>query len=106
MKFELENSAEVKDKIRRFGAAILPIGAVEAHGPHLPLGTDNLLAARLADKLAERTDSFVLPTLPYGQVWSLRNFREASMCQTKRSFGCLPISGRVYISRDSGSSSW
>lgn len=74
MKFELENSAEVKDKIRRFGAAILPIGAVEAHGPHLPLGTDNLLAARLADKLAERTDSFVLPTLPYGQVWSLRNF--------------------------------
>lgn len=74
MKFELENSAEVKDKIRRLGAAILPIGAVEAHGPHLPLGTDNLLAARLADKLAERTDSFVLPTLPYGQVWSLRNF--------------------------------
>lgn len=74
MKFELENSVEVKDKIRQFRAAILPIGAVEAHGPHLPLGTDNLLATRLADKLAERTESFVLPTLPYGQVWSLRNF--------------------------------
>lgn len=74
MKFELENSVEVEEKIRKLGAAILPIGAVEAHGPHLPLGTDNLLASRLADKLAERTDSFVLPTLPYGQVWSLRNF--------------------------------
>ncbi|WP_028552131.1 creatininase family protein [Paenibacillus sp. UNC451MF] len=74
MKFELENSYEVQDKIHKFRAAILPIGAVEAHGPHLPLGTDNLLAARLADKLAERTESFVLPTLPYGQVWSLRNF--------------------------------
>ncbi|GAB6930559.1 creatininase family protein [Paenibacillus sp. JCM 10914] len=74
MKFELENSMEVEEKIRKLGAAILPIGAVEAHGPHLPLGTDNLLAARLADKLAERTESFVLPTLPYGQVWSLRHF--------------------------------
>ncbi|MFE4570033.1 creatininase family protein [Paenibacillus chitinolyticus] len=74
MKFEHENSYEVQDKIRQFRAAILPIGAVEAHGPHLPLGTDNLLAERLADKLAARTDSFVLPVLPYGQVWSLRNF--------------------------------
>jgi len=74
MKFELENSYEVQDKIHKFRTAILPIGAVEAHGPHLPLGTDNLLASRLADKLAERTESFVLPTLPYGQVWSLRNF--------------------------------
>ncbi|MVP00826.1 creatininase family protein [Paenibacillus lutrae] len=74
MRFETENSYEVQDKIRQFRAAILPIGAVEAHGPHLPLGTDNLLAERLAGRLAERTTSFVLPTLPYGQVWSLRNF--------------------------------
>ncbi|MCS7460292.1 creatininase family protein [Paenibacillus doosanensis] len=74
MNFELENSYEVQEKIRSKRSVILPVGAVEAHGPHLPLGTDNLLAARLADKLAERTDSFVLPVLPYGQVWSLRNF--------------------------------
>lgn len=74
MKFEYENSYTVGEKIRQFRAALLPIGAVEAHGPHLPLGTDNLLAERLADKLAERTGSYVLPTLPYGQVWSLRHF--------------------------------
>ncbi|GIO52425.1 MULTISPECIES: creatininase family protein [Paenibacillus] len=74
MKFEHENSADVMDKIRRHRTAILPVGAVEAHGPHLPLGTDNLLAERLADKLAARTGGFVLPTLPYGQVWSLRHF--------------------------------
>ena len=74
MKFELENSVEVSQKIRQYRAAILPIGAVEAHGPHLPLGTDNVLAERLAMQLGERTRSFVLPTLPFGQVWSLRNF--------------------------------
>jgi creatinine amidohydrolase len=65
---------KVRGLIERCQAAILPIGAVEAHGPHLPLGTDNVLAERLSRKLAERTDSLVLPTLPYGQVWSLQTF--------------------------------
>lgn len=74
MLFEQQNSFEVKEQIADKQCAILPIGAVEAHGPHLPLGTDNLLAERLAKRLAERTNSFVLPTLPYGQVWSLQNF--------------------------------
>ncbi|GGB43923.1 creatinine amidohydrolase [Lentibacillus populi] len=74
MEFQYQNSYEVKDKIDQSKIAILPIGAVEAHGPHLPLGTDNLLAERLSAKLAERVNGLQLPTLPYGQVWSLRNF--------------------------------
>ncbi|WP_100010207.1 creatininase family protein [Lentibacillus sediminis] len=74
MQFQYENSYEIKGKMEKTRIAILPVGAVEAHGPHLPLGTDNLLAERLAEKLAERVNGFVLPTLPYGQVWSLRNF--------------------------------
>ncbi|MFD3259613.1 creatininase family protein [Paenibacillus lentus] len=74
MIFQDENAFDIVEKIKRMPCAILPIGAVEAHGPHLPLGTDNLLAERLARRLAERTKSFVLPTLPYGQVWSLQNF--------------------------------
>ncbi|WP_284139045.1 creatininase family protein [Virgibacillus sp. LDC-1] len=74
MQFQFENSFDVKEKIDSSPIAILPVGAVEAHGPHLPLGTDNLLAERLSTELAKRVNGFVLPTLPYGQVWSLRNF--------------------------------
>ncbi|WP_223593895.1 creatininase family protein [Neobacillus bataviensis] len=74
MIFQNENSFEVKEKILNSKVAILPIGAVEAHGPHLPLGTDNYLAERLSERVAEKTGAFVLPTLPYGQVWSLKNF--------------------------------
>ncbi len=74
MEFQYENSYEIKDKITASSIAILPVGAVEAHGPHLPLGTDNLLAERVATSVAEQVEAFVLPTLPYGQVWSLRNF--------------------------------
>lgn len=53
---------------------ILPVGAVEAHGPHLPLETDNLLAARYARRLAALVNGLVLPTLPFGQVFSLGDF--------------------------------
>lgn len=74
MKFEKENSFEVGEKIKESKIAILPIGAVEAHGPHLPLATDTILAERLSHRLAEQVGAFVLPSMPYGQVWSLRNF--------------------------------
>lgn len=74
MQMQYQNSFDIKEQINDSKIAILPIGAVEAHGPHLPLGTDNLLAERLSEKLATRVHGLVLPTLPYGQVWSLRNF--------------------------------
>jgi len=47
---------------------ILPLGATEQHGPHLPPGTDTVRAAALADLLAERLgpDALVAPALPFG----------------------------------------
>ena len=53
---------------------ILPLGAVEAHGYHLPLGTDNCIGQEIAEIVAERLDALLLPPISYGQVWSLRNF--------------------------------
>jgi len=50
--------------------ALLPIGSTEAHGPHLPLSTDVIIAESAADRAAgllsqEGTSVVVLPTLPY-----------------------------------------
>lgn len=50
--------------------AILPIGATEAHGPHLPLATDVLIADAMAEAGAERLagrglDALILPALAY-----------------------------------------
>ena len=64
---------EVQERIKKTPMAILPMGAVEAHGPHLPVGTDNYLAEGMAKKVAEKLDALLLPTFSYGQVWSLRN---------------------------------
>ena len=52
----------------RGGATLLvPLGSTEQHGPHLPLGTDTLVASALCDRLAaSRSDIVVAPALPYG----------------------------------------
>ena len=39
--------------------AILPLGAIETHGPHLPLGTDGLIADGLIDAAAQHLDESV-----------------------------------------------
>lgn len=44
----------------------LPVGALEQHGPHLPLGTDALLATAVASSAAELIDGIVAPALAYG----------------------------------------
>lgn len=51
-------------------AALLPVGATEAHGPHLPLGTDCIIAEAMAEEGARRLAGEVgsvllLPTLAY-----------------------------------------
>ena len=50
--------------------AILPVGAVEAHGPHLPLATDRVIAEAMADEGARRLAArgwapLVLPAVDY-----------------------------------------
>lgn len=45
---------------------ILPTGSLEQHGPHLPLGTDRFMPARIAERVAERIGALVAPALPYG----------------------------------------
>lgn len=45
---------------------ILPIGATEQHGPHLPLCVDAVLAEGFANRIAEKINGVVAPTLSYG----------------------------------------
>ena len=44
--------------------AILPVGSLEQHGPHLPIMTDWAIAAELGSRVAKATGGFLLPALP------------------------------------------
>lgn len=61
---------EVDALERASTVAILPVGAIEAHGPHLPLGTDVIIARAMAAAGARRLDalgytSLILPPIVY-----------------------------------------
>jgi len=51
---------------KRTSFVVVPLGSTEQHGPHLPLGTDFLVAKELARRVGERADVIVTPTLPVG----------------------------------------
>ncbi len=55
---------------RRLGdeapVVMLPVGALEQHGPHLPMGTDALIPTALSLRVAERVNVIVAPALCYG----------------------------------------
>jgi creatinine amidohydrolase len=47
--------------------ALWPVGAIEPHGPHAPLGTDTLISVGICERAAARLDNaVVLPPLPFG----------------------------------------
>ncbi|HEV8310158.1 MAG TPA: creatininase family protein [Methylomirabilota bacterium] len=53
---------------------LLPFGAVEAHGPHLPLSTDLIQAEHVCAAVAARVRGLWAPGLPYGICRTMRNF--------------------------------
>ncbi|HIE24491.1 MAG TPA: creatininase family protein [Anaerolineales bacterium] len=62
------DSLTTSPKIAKSGTdiAILPIGATEQHGPHLPLCTDASIAEAISTHAADRLNAYLLPTIPYG----------------------------------------
>lgn len=66
---------DVAAHLDRVPVAILPFGALEQHGPQLPLGTDTATAVEVATRLAERLDAVLLPPIHYGDTWNNAGYR-------------------------------
>lgn len=61
------SSAQLADRIAADPdcVALIPVGATEQHGPHLPVGTDTIIATELAEAAAGES-AVVLPALAFG----------------------------------------
>lgn len=60
---------QARRRMKEIDLALLPVGALEQHGPHLPLDTDAFDAEYFARRVAERCSPprpLVLPLIPYG----------------------------------------
>jgi len=60
------NTLEVEQLLSREAPLFLPIGTLEAHGRHLPVGTDTLCAEKIAERLSISLDAAIAPSLEYG----------------------------------------
>ena len=58
--------SDLKEKVGTSSVAIVPVGAIEPHGLHGPLGFDNYIADAIAVRLAEACDGILAPGVPYG----------------------------------------
>jgi creatinine amidohydrolase/Fe(II)-dependent formamide hydrolase-like protein len=68
---------EAQKRFKEVDIALLPVGSIEQHGPHLPLDTDAFDAQYLAQKVAEGCSApkpLVLPLIPYGVSYHHEDF--------------------------------
>ena len=56
-------SPEIRKMAENNAIVILPIGSVEQHGPHLPVGCDYLMATNVSEKIAEKLNEIGKPCL-------------------------------------------
>lgn len=69
---------EAEERFKEVDIALLPVGSIEQHGPHLPLDTDAFDAEYLAHKVAEacsQPQPLVLPAIPYGISYEHSGFK-------------------------------
>lgn len=46
--------------------AIIPVGSIEQHGPHLPISTDTDIVTEVAKRISEKNRYLLLPTITFG----------------------------------------
>ena len=68
------STTEAAEAARQGKVVIFPIGSVEEHGNHLPLGTDSVQPEYIAFEVAKRTGCLIAPPFRYGICNATRNF--------------------------------
>lgn len=92
--------------------AVLPIGSIEQHSRHLPLGTDWIAATALAHRVAARLGAYLLPALPVsmgrchkpmaGTVWLRPMTLAAAVSDVVRSLAASGIREVVIVNGHGG----
>jgi creatinine amidohydrolase len=66
-RFEEVAGFEVAQLVDGCAFAMLPLGSLEFHGPHNPLGSDSIIISGIAERVAARTNGLLFPTIVFTQ---------------------------------------
>lgn len=81
---------QIKEALASQPPVFLPVGSIEQHGPHLPVGVDLFQAEQLARGLAHSVGGFVLPHLPYGFSYNHMRF-PGTIAVSGESLKCMVV---------------
>ena len=109
---------EVIEQISARSIFIQPLGAIEQHGPHLPLSTDSVVATAVAeaavDQYGDEVDAWLLPTLEYtksnehawspGTIWLSVTTLLAVLDDIARCVATTPAKRLVFLNGHGGNS--
>jgi creatinine amidohydrolase len=112
------SAPQVAERLGPDSVLVLPVGAIEQHGPHLPLVTDLLVAETLAQTVVaergEELDLWLLPSLAYtksnehawapGTVWLSPTTLLAVLDDLGRSLATTPSTRLVFLNGHGGNS--
>ncbi len=73
MQIEELTSEEFKNLRETIKSVIIPVGSIEAHGPHLPLGTDLFTIYEISKRLVKEIKIFLSPPIYFGLCRSTRD---------------------------------
>ena len=65
---------EVEEYLKKSDTIMIPVGSLENHGKHMPLGTDTMIPDKIAELLDQKTDLLIAPTINYGATDDLVGF--------------------------------
>ena len=76
MIWEYLRAEEFDDAVKASnGVCVVPVGCVEKHGQHLPLGTDVLHSTSIVRQAAEKEPACVFPTMYFGEKTGAGEFK-------------------------------
>jgi len=74
VKYEEINAVQFMEAVKKSGGTcVIPIGILEKHGPHLPLGTDLLSIREVALQAAKEEYTLVFPQYYFGQIYEAQH---------------------------------
>jgi creatinine amidohydrolase len=109
---------QVAELLTEKSILVQPLGAIEQHGPHLPLSTDSVVATAVAEaavaQVGEELDVWLLPTLEYtksnehawsaGTVWLSATTLLAVLDDLGRCVATTPAKRLVFLNGHGGNS--
>ena len=109
---------ELPSVLTKESIIVLPLGAIEQHGPHLPLNTDFVVADEVSknavNAVGEETQAWLLPTLPFtksnehawsaGTMWLSASTLMAVLDDIARSVASTPAKKLLFVNGHGGNS--